>query len=346
MQRYTTPFWQGEIVEFERFWPIKKDGESKVKIQLAYPVCEVISLYDSRFEKEFFVNEDFYVEDGCIVLTDDSRIIPTKWEDIVLSAPQGENGLQIQCSIDGHWLFFTESSAISDKQYSVKYRHTCQQLHFVPKKDAAKLPKTSKILENASDFMFSFFGDSITVGANSSGADWINVPPYAPIWPKMVCKELERRHGCNINYINHSVGGKTSDWGVEEFKKLHENERFDLLLIAFGMNDGSNPKFEDNIRGIINQAFEINPDCEILLVSTMLPNKYAKGFYNCQDRHEPKLEKIAAEYGDKIALVPVTRVHQSLLKRKNYFDMTGNNVNHPNDFLAAVYAQTVLTVLD
>ena len=42
-----------------------------------------------------------------------------------------------------------------------------------------------------------------------------------------------------------------------------------------------------------------------------------------------------------MAIVPVTSMHKSLLEKKRYYDMTGNNVNHPNDFMARIYAQTV-----
>jgi hypothetical protein len=38
-------------------------------------------------------------------------------------------------------------------------------------------------------------------------------------------------------------------------------------------------------------------------------------------------------------------MHTTLLESKRYYDMTGNNVNHPNDFLARMYAQTILEVM-
>jgi hypothetical protein len=41
----------------------------------------------------------------------------------------------------------------------------------------------------------------------------------------------------------------------------------------------------------------------------------------------------------------MTAVHGSLLSKKSYADMTGNNINHPNDYLARVYAQTLLTTV-
>lgn len=41
----------------------------------------------------------------------------------------------------------------------------------------------------------------------------------------------------------------------------------------------------------------------------------------------------------------MTDMHTHLLRLKRYWDMTGNNINHPNDFLARVYAQVVSQVL-
>ena len=342
-EKYTTPIWQGNTVEFEMFWPIKKD-DGEVTVKLAYPVDEVISLCNSRLEKEFTEGRDYVVKDGCIVIPNGSEIRVTPWNEIILDAPQEGAQLNIEASIPGKYLFFSESSAITDRQCAVSYKHSGKWEGVIPKRPSGKLAKMSEKIKKGEDFTFAFFGDSITVGANSSGADWINVPPYAPIWPKTVCNELERRYGGKISYINHAVGGKTSDWGVEEFKALHEGENADLFVVAFGMNDLTNPKFEENIRTIMSFIWEKNPECEIILISTMLPNSYAKGFFNGQDKQEAILEKIAKEYSS-VVLAPVTSVHKELLKNKFYFDMTGNCVNHPNDFLAAIYAQTVLAVI-
>lgn len=342
-EKYTTPIWQGNTVEFEMFWPIKKD-DGEVTVKLAYPVDEVISLCNSGLEKEFTEGRDYVVKDGCIVIPNGSEIRVTPWNEIILDAPQEGAQLNIEASIPGKYLFFSESSAITDRQCAVSYKHSGKWEGVIPKRPSGKLAKMSEKIKKGEDFTFAFFGDSITVGANSSGADWINVPPYAPIWPKTVCNELERRYGGKISYINHAVGGKTSDWGVEEFKALHEGENADLFVVAFGMNDLTNPKFEENIRTIMSFIWEKNPECEIILISTMLPNSYAKGFFNGQDKQEAILEKIAKEYSS-VVLAPVTSVHKELLKNKFYFDMTGNCVNHPNDFLAAIYAQTVLAVI-
>ena len=49
-----------------------------------------------------------------------------------------------------------------------------------------------------------------------------------------------------------------------------------------------------------------------------------------------------------VAVADMTTMHYNLLEKgKRYRDMTGNNVNHPNDFLARIYAQVILkTILD
>ena len=35
----------------------------------------------------------------------------------------------------------------------------------------------------------------------------------------------------------------------------------------------------------------------------------------------------------------------ALLQRKKFIDVTGNNINHPNDYLSRVYAVTLLQTL-
>ena len=48
---------------------------------------------------------------------------------------------------------------------------------------------------------------------------------------------------------------------------------------------------------------------------------------------------------ENIAYVNVTQMHNRLLERKTLQDTLSNNVNHPNDFMHRVYAQTVLKTI-
>ena len=87
------------------------------------------------------------------------------------------------------------------------------------------------------------------------------------------------------------------------------------------------------------------PSTAICLVATMLPNQEVKGFYGSQyafaEQYLAYLEELQASGENKVCVANVTEMHQRILEVKRYYDMTGNNVNHVNDFMARVYAQTV-----
>ena len=77
----------------------------------------------------------------------------------------------------------------------------------------------------------------------------------------------------------------------------------------------------------------------------MVPNNIAtNGWYGNQDKQEAELIKLAAtltESGINTAVTQMTSMSLSVLEYKNFVDYTGNNINHPNDFFGAIYAQTL-----
>jgi hypothetical protein len=47
-----------------------------------------------------------------------------------------------------------------------------------------------------------------------------------------------------------------------------------------------------------------------------------------------------------VAVADMTQIHWDILATgKRYRDMTGNNINHPNDFIARIYAKVILKTL-
>ena len=101
--------------------------------------------------------------------------------------------------------------------------------------------------------------------------------------------------------------------------------------------------FKENIQSIINQVRAANPSAEFILVGTTLPNAETICF-DQQPYYFEKLQEIADSCSG-IATANMTEVHRKLLERKSFADMTGNNVNHPNDFLARWYAQYIVGML-
>ena len=49
--------------------------------------------------------------------------------------------------------------------------------------------------------------------------------------------------------------------------------------------------------------------------------------------------------GPGIVLADMTSIWDALLKRKSFYDLTGNGVNHPNDFGHMIYARSLLALL-
>jgi D-alanyl-lipoteichoic acid acyltransferase DltB (MBOAT superfamily) len=99
------------------------------------------------------------------------------------------------------------------------------------------------------------------------------------------------------------------------------------------------------IKTLIERTQAALPEVEIVLVATMLPNAETFKFWAGQYLFEDAYRRLLLPSHPELALVPMTSVHAALLEKKQYRDMTGNNVNHPNDFLARAYAHTILRVM-
>jgi acyl-CoA thioesterase-1 len=48
---------------------------------------------------------------------------------------------------------------------------------------------------------------------------------------------------------------------------------------------------------------------------------------------------------DGVVIADVTSLWSALLARKSQYDLSGNGINHPNDFGHRLYAQTILGLL-
>ena len=344
-----TPFWNDNGYAYEEsFLPLLKEGQTAdedLVVSLLYDACEIISVTTASRLETMEQGKDYFLRDGKLIIPASSAVRRMMWDEYHIV---GEKEAQAVFGYTGGGkIFFGEGDTMHSRQYLVTYKHCKAWDGYVPAVEASKLPKTKARLKNGEDFTFCWFGDSITTGANSSAA--IKSEPFIPMFPELVTIKLQEKYGSNINYINNAMGGATSQWGVDNFDRLYNGLKPDLMFIGYGMNDGSLDPIEvvKNIKTIVKKTLELSPDCEFLICSTTVPNILAAGFFGLQDKHQPYLKALCDELGDCAALVPVTSVHLSLLEKKNFYDMSGNNVNHPNDFLARAHAQTILAqILD
>ncbi len=340
-EQYVKPFWLGGTVVNESVLPLEEADGTVSPIRLLYSADEIIELRNARLDKLYTPGKDYTLTDGRLVIIPDGEINSMRYDEYFFDEEIPGKCFAAQ---RGGYIYFAECGEMHDRQLAVTYRHSDAWQGAFPQNKAALLPRTVAKLKSGKEMRILVFGDSISTGANSSGT--VNVPPFAEDWCKMTARGLGRYYeNPNITFVNKAVGGTVSAWGVENAQAAAECAP-DLAIIGFGMNDGSlrvqKDEFCNNISSIMSTVKKISPDCDIILISTMTANPAVSGFYGIQEDYLPLLNGMEREGA---AVADMTTFHKQLLASKRYFDMTGNNVNHPNDFLARAYAQCLLATL-
>lgn len=144
---------------------------------------------------------------------------------------------------------------------------------------------------------------------------------------------------------NLSVGGMDTAWGITQVDKVVA-ARPDLVILAFGMNDSAGrtaPEYQANTRKTIDAIRQELPECEFVLVASMLGNRdWVRLKHELFPQYRVALQALCQR---GIALADVTMVWSKILEHKKDWDQTGNGVNHPNDFGHRVYAQQIAALL-
>ena len=340
------PIWKGNTVynETVMFVPNAKTKEIE-SAPLLYTPDKIMSVRSFDLTKEYKEGVDYVVENGKIKLTDRTRIPMWKYDDYYCRNVIGFDLPSI--SAPGRHLKYGAGATFQKTQVCVTYTHKDAWKGPVPAYAGSKLSKTMQLLNQKKPLSIVYNGDSITVGCESS--KWNNIAPFAPIWTEMVTEELKAVYGGSIKETNTAVGGMDSKWGLENVQENINKHNPNLVVLGFGMNDGTQgvkpEQFQSNIEKTIQAVRAKHPDCEFILVSTTLPNPDVSGpWMQYQPDYQDVLEAIASRTSG-VAVAKMTDMHKHLLSLKRYWDMTGNNINHPNDFLARVYAQVISQVL-
>ncbi len=347
-EEYTKPFFEGGTIIGESFFPVYKKGESgEMVIPMMNRIAKIIEVRRTDRSTVYAEGIDYILRDGKLVLPEGTSIHIMPWEEYC--RPEGGDPV-FDCCYGGNLLFYNENQ-FHTMQYEITYEAdgSCFDGQYVPTADS-RLNCARKKLENNETLKLAFYGDSITYGMNASGL-FAGAPPYMPVYPKLIAETLEGR-GKKIHYYNPSISGISSWQGIAMVDRTLCKFVPDLTVIAFGMNDGAKQNIESadlingyisNIRAIIEKVKTVNPKAEFILVSTTLPTPIAPFFNKYQPDLEEPLKELANQTGS--AFLNMTKIHRFLLTRKEYHHMTGNNINHPCDFLARFYAQGILALL-
>ncbi|MCQ6960761.1 SGNH/GDSL hydrolase family protein [Mucilaginibacter aquariorum] len=337
LEKYNEPFWKADTITDERTQIIK--DHDRASGALLFNARKVLSVKSADQSTTFVKGRDWSYANGKISIGGESKIPFLKKEELVFTEKKPD--LSMAGKAPGTFVLFSENAYFSARQVSVTYIPEKRRKWSgpVPVYQESNLPLTLNKLSAKKQLNIVFYGNSIETGYNASGFE--DVAPYMPVWPELVVYHLRSVYGAQVTYTNTSVAGKLAKWGLDSVSTRVTAYHPDLVVIGFGMNDGSENispgQFREQINGIMNSVSAINPETEFILIAPMLPNPDA---VQCglQGRYKAELAKLVKK---GVALADLTGVHAALLKRKSYQDMTGNNVNHPNDYLARWYAQMI-----
>jgi len=335
VNKYTSPYWKGNYVYNEAVSPIQNDDGSYT-YTLMYEPDEIVAVYDGAFNLYYEEGVDFTVSGNKLTILPEGRISTFLLEDIR------------NWNYEGDRVFFNAF-------LNVSYTHSDTWDYYIPENKSDKLHNTSEAIINNENYNVVFFGDSITGGANSSS--YRGYYPNAPFWWQQIEDALRENYGhTNLNVSDVCEGGSSASGMIDKFKNLVLPKNPDLIFIEFGVNDAQNEAVSSNpstsklkleykaaLNQMINLAKNQNPDCEIVLVAPFYSNIYNYDtiyFDVCRDA----CLELEEEYSNVVA-VNLTDLNGTLFNVKRHYDLTGDNVCHPNDFMSRIYAQACLETI-
>ncbi len=338
------PFWLSETMKGESVLFIKESAGAPPRASLLFEPEKIVSVCSSSGETVYTEGRDYVWKRGAkdLTLPPGSRIVFKTPQDLRRAA--GSQPYRLTHRDGNGEIFFGGGHEYHDMQTVVTYEHKPGAWAGpVTPFAGERLPRTLKKLTAKQPLTIALLGDSISTGCNASG--WANAAPFQPPYQDLLVLNLQAVYGANVSLKNFAVGGTGTGWGLTQTGKLID-ARPDLVLLAFGMNDSAGlpaAQYQSNIQGMIDAVRKALPETEFILVATMLGNKDWTTLH--QDLFPQYRDALAKLCGPGVALADMTSVWAELLKHKKDWDLTGNGVNHPNDFGHRIYAQVLSALL-
>lgn len=366
---YIKPFWKQNIMYDEPVTLHLNSEGTIISGKLLFKPTKIISVKDYSLKKNYNNESDYYWNgtDNIIYYGNNSTIPFFKPGELsgiltnsdgttyqVPSYPVWENGL----SRFGDCLY-TVSNFLYEKQIVVTYEYDISQISSngiaYTKTQNEKVKTVVNKMNNGESLNILIHGDSILAGYDASSLH--GREPYLPTISDYISKKLNQYSKGKVTVDNIAVGGWTVEDGYNNLaKKINESEneysKYDLAIIGFGMNNPNTDLtiFKTNIENMISLLKAKNPNIEIILLSSMNPNPRLRwdetNNYTLPDQKRA-LKQISddAKYNSTVAYVDMYSIHNKILEYKDFSATTGNNVNHPNDWLIRVYAQNILSAI-
>jgi acyl-CoA thioesterase-1 len=338
------PFWRSKTVWGESLLFIAADEDTPAEGTLLLRPSKVRAIRNSRTGEIYEEGRDYHIDAARrrLVLTETSRIPKLNESDLFKKA-NAPNSLGPKVGDPQTWLLWSEYG-FADKQVDVDYDTDESWDGYTPKPSAA-LSRTVAKLKAAQPLRIVISGDSISAGGNASASH--HDAPYQPAYPALLAAGLQEKYRSPISMLNVAVGGLRSEAAMNDLARVIAAAP-DLIIVAYGMNDVGlqNPAaYAHNIQQFIDAVRVKCPQTEFILVATSLGNPLWSAIP--ADQFPKYRDALAALCSDErhIALADMTTLWSQMLARKRYHDLTGNGLNHPNDFGHRLYAEVLLDLV-
>lgn len=338
------PFWTADTVEQESVLFLRDEESNTARATVLFPISEILSVCSSSGDVTYQpgVDYQFLPHSREIVIPAGSRVATTLPSE--LRRPANSQKYQLTHRDGNGEILFGATLEYHHMQTLVTYKKANSDWPVaMPSFNPQSLPITLKKLHDRDLLRVVLLGDSISTGCNASA--WGNDAPFQPAYQDLLVQHLQNHYQCQVELKNLSVGGQATPWGITMTDQVVTHQP-DLVILAFGMNDSASRSAEEygkNTATMIQQIRETLPNAEFILIASMLGNR---DWVRLQHEVFPQYrDALAALCEPGIVLADMTSVWSEFLKRKKDADLTGNGVNHPNDFGHRVYAQVLSAIL-
>ena len=378
-QKRIQPYWS-ENVMYNESLAMVQDGEDICAYTLFVPK-RIISVMDNTLTHTYKEGVDYKWVEGtnCIKLPEGSSI-PYFFQGALdgLESPgssayvkdwDGSFDDSGRCRLGG--VLYCTGKFLYEKHVAITYEYDINDAagvtHAVYQGD--KLPRLIQKIKRGQEITVLFCGASNFEGCDASGL--YNRAPYCPTMSNLVSDYLNAG-GIKARVINQGVGG----WNIKQalasvrgeqtydlrgtmvplvdakgkpignrFKNQIKDGSVDLLLL--GYMGGTNTRYagfspqehKQYIKEVIAEFRKYNPECEVVIMdgTVMNPDSIDYTMDFILGNREVYSET------DGCGIIYLYQMYRDILARKRIFvSISGNNVNHPNDWLERVIAQNIL----
>ena len=358
---YMKPVWEaGTVYQETAVFYVNGDGKTE-NVTLLFRPETVVSVRSYGLDTVYSEGKDYVVTETGLALAEGSGI-PVMPRSAYCDENDREFSLQLKDGSGG--ALKTDNSVMPAYYLAVTYTTADTWSGPVPESEPDRLTGVSRKLANKEPLTVSIIGDSISVGYSASGLNEktyrvdgtqttakIGISPFMPTWPNQLIEALKRTYGYDdITLTNWAIGGTSTSYGpIDDMIDRVIGSDPDLIIIGFGMNEYWSPAagHRERIGNMLERFHDALPDAEFILLSGMLPNMMAYDESNVHlDEFEESYHSLQnGSAGLEIAVAPLNSVYRYVREKTGDFALIGGNRNHPNDFAARLYAQTVAAVL-